>query len=131
VSLPLREEKRSKEKGITPPTPPAGGRARDREKWEEEFAQWLQDHPVTSELLAEWEPIQDRLVDYFPEGAPKIYMAGLHPHVLGEGAVIGCARGIAQFVTQDRYQRRIRKVLGVKELTLIDCQCKLSGEETA
>lgn len=131
VSHPLREEKRRKEKRTTPPTPPAGGRARDKEKWEKEFAAWLQAHPVTPDLLKEWEPLAARLAESVPEGSPRIYMAGLHPHILGDEAVIGCERGIAQFVTQDRYSREIRRVLGMKTLTLIDCQCDLSSERAA
>jgi hypothetical protein len=71
------------------------------------------------------------LVESAPEDAAKIYMDGLHPHALGDETVLGCARGIAQFVMQDRYQREIRRILGVKKLTLVDCQCEPSREQAA
>lgn len=111
----------------TPPNPPTGGRARDKDKWRKELSVWVEEHPVTDELLAVWAPLQERIADRFAENpGVLIALAELHPHQLGTVPVLGGPTGPVGLVSRPA-QRVFDEVLGA-ECRLIDCQCDLSRE---
>jgi hypothetical protein len=113
----------------TPPTPPAGGRARDKGKWRKELTAWVRAHPATGDLLAEWAPLKTALNDAFAESPGLLATVHwLHPHQLGSEPVLGCPRGASSI--SPSAHRVIDGVLGT-ECRLIDCKCELSREQAA
>lgn len=128
VSHPLREEKRRKGKR-TPPDPPRGGRVRDREKWEKEFAVWLQAHPVTLELLEEWEPLADRLAEVTGEQYVMSRLGLLHPHSFTDGVWLlgGPETPTLSMVRHFAESSSFKTAVGF-DWELVDCGCELSRE---
>lgn len=123
-------EVEGEEKRTTPPSPPRGGRARDKDIWRKELSAWLAEHPVTDELLATWTPLQERIAEQLASSPGlSIAFAELHPHRLGAEPVLGGPKGPVGLIGQPA-QRVIDEVLGA-ECRLVECQCELSREAAA
>ena len=125
---PQREEKRSKEKGITPPTPPqAGGRQRDHDRFEREMTEWVEQHPVTVELTQIWAPIAARIAEIVDGPTYRLHLASLHLHEDGETLVIGGANG-ATWVTE-RFGKVIQVAAHERPIKVIDCGCSPPAQD--
>jgi hypothetical protein len=82
-----------------PPSPPKGGRERDRDIWKRELAAWVAEHPVTDELLAVWEPVRAQLRERV-DGTGMIHLGALHPHSSGDTLILGGPSVTATWVPQ-------------------------------
>src|SRR5690606_26436261 len=76
-----------------PPQPPAGGGsrrrrhiARARQQHDQEVAAWLERHPCTPELAAQWQQLRGRIDDDGLGIMARGYLDVLHPHRIAESA---------------------------------------------
>lgn len=128
TSHPLREEKGSKGKGTTPPTPPqAGGRKRDRDLWKNEVAAWVQANPpIESE---QWNAILSSLAATVDADTLGLHIAPLHAHVDGDVLVIGVPEGRREWI-EGRFGRLIGEAAGVP-VQFVECGCELPARAAA
>lgn len=118
----------------SPPSPPVGGRRRDREKWKQEYTAWVQAHPP--DLLAEeWEPVRLALVEVVEQlgaGQYEMYqLSSLHPHSIVDGVWL---LGGSSIATQRLKELGARKGFAAAvgfEWKLIDCKCQAAVGKAA
>jgi hypothetical protein len=116
----------------SPPSPPVGGRRRDREKWKQEYTAWVQAHPP--DLLAEeWEPTRLRLVEVVEQlgaGQYEMYqLSSLHPHSIVDGVwLLGGTPIATQRLKELGARKGFTEAVGF-EWKLIDCKCQAAVEK--
>jgi hypothetical protein len=110
-----------------PPNPPTGGRKRDREVYEREFRAWVDAHPVTHELRAEWAGIETRLREIVDEPTFNMWLAPLHlHHADGDLLIAGTSpEGIGWIKT--RFRDVLRAALEGRCMDIIACGCELAA----
>ena len=110
-----------------PPNPPAGGRARDIQKWEEETAQWVQAHPPGL-LGVEWQPFCLELMSAVGDDWEMFAFDSLHPHAIVDGVWV---LGGAHQATQRLHDLGGRGLKVSFVWRFVDCRCELSSERAA
>jgi hypothetical protein len=115
-----------------PPDPPRGGRVRDREKWEKEFAAWLQAHPVTPELLEEWEPARISLAEVTGDQYVMSQLGLLHPHSFNDGVwLLGGPETPTLSMFRHLSEGSSFKTAVGFDWELVTCRCELSKASAA
>jgi hypothetical protein len=73
------------------------------------------------ELLAEWEPVRDKLLAAAPSSG--LALTPLHPHAMeGDTVILGCPRGQARWLSE-RFGRLISETAG-RPIRIVECRCE-------
>lgn len=120
-SVPLcheREEKRREKK--LPPQPPASGRARDKEKFAKEMAEWVDAHPsIESD---EWNVVMGELAVRVDAPTFNLSLASLHLHANDDTLIVGTADPRGAGWIEKRFGRLVAEVAG-KPVEFVGCGC--------